>query len=173
MIRILKFLLIFFGIACITGCPQPDTISIILEKGEEYRLNLVDSNYDITLSDIHPFMDGSHKNIVLNVELHNKAKESVTLICSKSMIYSKTDTFTWHINGRYSGIWGSVNDTVTLARRGFDRFDMLFVGKKEYTRRLFRKTNKKDTLYFKLDFGKYMLEFPMRNHHSGAIWNRY
>jgi hypothetical protein len=172
MIRILKFLLIFFGIACITGCPQPDTISIILEKGEESRLNLVDSNYDITLSDIYPFMERSHKNIVLNVELHNKAKESVTLICSKSMIYSKTDTFTWHINDRY-GIRGAVNDTITLARRGFDRFDMLFVGKKEYSRRLFRKTNKKDTLYFKLDFGKYMFAFPMRNHHHRPIWNRY
>ena len=173
MIRILKFPLIFWGIACITGCPRPDTIEIITDKGEDSYIRLNDSNYTITLSNIHPFLDRPRKNIILNVELYNKTKESVTIICSKAMICSKTDTFTWHINDRYSGIFGSVNETITLGPRGYDRLDMLFVGKRNYSNRLFRQTNKKDTLYFEFNFGKFKIELPMRNHHSGAIWNSY
>lgn len=175
MIRILKSLLIFFGFACVTGCPPPDTINIILDNGETSDIRLVDSNYSITLDDIHPFLSKRQKNIILNADIINRTKDTLVLICSKSMIYSKTDTFTWqNIKDQFSGIYSEGYDTVALVPNDLSRLHILFAGKKKYSIRSFRRTNRKDTLYLQLNlFDKYKIELPMRNHHRGAIWNTY
>jgi hypothetical protein len=49
MFRILKFALIAFGIFCITGCPPPNRIYIITEKGEAWGMQVLDSGYKLDI----------------------------------------------------------------------------------------------------------------------------
>jgi hypothetical protein len=174
MYLFLKFILLAFVVVCITGCPRPDSIKIIMDRGESAYFRVEDSGYIITLDDIFPFRYKKQKKINVKLDIINKTKDAVNLVCSKSMIYSKTDTFTWKNTDFYGAIYLDVKDTVALVTGDLSRIDMLFEGKKKYSGRSFRRTNKKDTLYFLLNIAdKFTLKLPMRNHHVGAIWNTY
>jgi len=124
---------------------------------------------------MHPYHGKRTKEITVHVDIRNLTKDSLQLICSKSVIYSKSDTFTGqNYNDHYNSIY-LLKDTITLAPGGFDWFDMLFIGNKKYTARLYKRANKSDTLSFHLNlFGKDTRTFFLRNHHNGGwAWDRY
>jgi len=154
---------------------MPDNIRILGAKGEMSGMRMKASNYTIELWDVHPLRNRRQKHIILNLGIHNQTNESLQWICAKSMIYSKTDTFTsQRYQDFYSSIYEAIKDTVSLAPGEFKEYDLLFVGKKKYSARLFRRSNRRDTLCFQLNvMDKDTLHIPMRNHHTGAIWNSY
>jgi hypothetical protein len=176
MIRILRLSLIVFCIVCITGCPPPAYTEII--TGNEIgRPALKGSYYKIYFYHVNHFLYKEQKIMFFDMEVSNSSDDTLTMVCSKSVICSKTDTFTWRKpDDRFKQyyFYDGIRDTVILAPKSEERIYMLLIGNKNYSRKMYAKTNKADTLYLKMNlFNKDTLEVPMRNHFRGAIWNTY
>jgi hypothetical protein len=173
---ILRLPLIVFCIVCITGCPPPSYTDIITGNDVD-RPALKGSYYNVYFYHVNHFRYNGQKIMFFDMKLSNSSGDTRTMICSKSVIYSKTDTFTWQKPDerfKHYYFYDDIRDTVILAPKSEERIYMLLVGKKNYSRKMYTKTNKADTLYLKMNlFNKDTLEVPMRNHFRGAIWNSY
>ena len=173
MIQILRLPLTVLGIVCFAGCLPPDTLAISTDEGERAYFELQDSNFNVNLEHIRPWFSKHQKEITAAVNVLNKTSDSLQLICSKWLICSKNDTFMWRASPDPRYDLSSV-DSVTLAPGVADRVNLYFVGNKRYSRRMFNKSNKRDTLYLHLNLcDKDIRTLPMRNHHQGFIWNTY
>jgi hypothetical protein len=176
MFRILKFSLIAFGIVCTTACPMPSYTEIFTGNDRGFP-ELKGACYKVYFRHVHHFRYNGQKIIFFDMEVSNSSSDTLTMICSRSVIYSKTDTFSWRKPDegfKHYYFYNDTQDTVILAPNGDARVYMLLVGKKNYSRRLYTKSNKQDTLYLTMNlFDKDTLQAPMRNHFRGAIWNTY
>jgi hypothetical protein len=179
MLRILKLTLVVFVIVCITGCPPPNYTDIIgSNEVGRIRMELKGSCYKASVFEVNHVHYNEQKFIFFDMLVSNTSGDTLTMICSKSAIYSKTDTFSWrnlHEYYKNNSAYEFISDTVKLKPHGFAELNMLFVGKKNYSNKLYRKSNKEDTLLLRLNlFDKDTAEIRMQNHSDGGpIWRRY
>jgi hypothetical protein len=141
-------------------------------------MELKGSWYKASVFKVNHVHYNEQKFIFFDMLVSNRSSDTLTMICSKSAIYSKTDTFFWrnlHEYYKNNSGYEFISDTVKLKPHGFAELNMLFVGKKNYSKKLYRKSNKEDTLLLKLNlFDKDTAEIRMQNHYDGGpIWRRY
>jgi len=176
MFRILKFSLIVFGIVCTTACPMPSYTEIFTGNDRGFP-ELKGAGYKVNFRNVHHFRYNGQKIIFFDMDVSNTSGDTLTMISARSVIHSKTDTFSWRkpdegFKDYY--FYNDIKDTVILAPNGLARVYMLLVGKKNYSHRLYTRSNKQDTLYLTMNlFDKDTLQVPMRNHWRAGALNSY
>ena len=176
MIRFLRLPLIVFCIFCITGCPPPNKIYIITEKGEDWGMQVPDSGYKLDLMDALPWCGkGGKKTVSFYGRLVNNTNDTLRLNCSGWFIGSKDDTLrlkeVYNSNGNFPI---DTNYTITFSPGYSNEVYLNFAGSKTHSIRSYNRSNRKDTLYFQISLiDKSIRVYPMRNHHKGPfIWSR-
>jgi hypothetical protein len=176
MFRILKFALIAFGIFCITGCPPPNRIYIITEKGEAWGMQVLDSGYKLDILDALPWYGkGRKKTIGFYGRLVNSTNDTLRLNCSAWFIGSKDDTLRLkEVYDSYGNFPIDTNYTVTFSPGCSHELYLNFAGSKTHSLRSYNQSLRKDTLFFQINLNDESIRvYPMRNHHRGPfIWSR-
>jgi hypothetical protein len=165
MHQIYRYIIAAIVFISITGCPPPPgTFSYYKHPDDNTKRIRRDGNF-INIDRAYSTRFKEKRAIIIQVSGYTISEDTLQFVCSKSVVYSKSDTFFAQHNKDSLLNWKEIaRDTVPFYPRKLQTFFMCFVSKKMYWKREVNRTNtdKSDTvrirfnLFDKLDTTFYL-----------------
>jgi len=151
MAKLLEYSLIALMLFCLMGCPIPNHYLFINGKKEPERmLKIKRAEFEVSNISLSPVLSSKKKRIMLHFWFRNNSDNNIVLIPSHLEIRSSDDTF--NIQRFYVGDFSipyNNKDSLLVYPNDEKFIGIDFFSKKEYTRKGFNRTNRKDTISFR------------------------